>query len=75
MGFPQRRWVSRVQSFDPATGYGIIQIGEEGPPDAAGAMHVTYSWREWDVANNQEVRMIRICQDPFEPFDKVNDGS
>jgi len=38
-------------------------------------MHVPYSWREWDVANNQEVRVIRVCKDPFESFEKGKGGS
>jgi len=66
----RRRWVSKVQSFDPGTGHGILQIGEEGLPDSAGSMHVTYSWRVWDVLNNQEVRLIRVCKHPFESFEK-----
>ncbi len=73
-GSQRRRWVAKVRSFDPGTGCAILQIGEEEPRDAAGATHVTYSWREWDVANNQEVRVIRVCQDPFEPFEKGRTG-
>ncbi len=68
-GSQRRRCVSKLQSFDPSIGRAILQIGEEGPRDDAGTMHVTYSWREWDVANNQEVRMIRVCDDPFESFE------
>jgi hypothetical protein len=69
-GCQRRRWVSKVQSFDPGIGRVILQVGEEGLPDAAGVMYVTYSWREWDVPNNQEVRVIRVCKDPSEPFEK-----
>src|SRR5205814_1572991 len=51
-GCQRRRWVSKVQSFDPGTGRATLQIGEEGLPDPVGAMLVTYSWREWDLLNN-----------------------
>jgi hypothetical protein len=73
-GFPRRRWVSKVHSFDPRTAHAILQVAEEGPPDAAGAVPVTYSWREWDMTNNREVRTIRICRDPSEPFEKGKGG-
>jgi hypothetical protein len=67
-GSQKRRWISQVQSFDPETGRAILRIGE-------GHARVTYSWREWDVANNQEVRLIRVCKNPFEPFEKDQGGS
>ncbi len=67
-GAQRRRWISNIQSFDPDTSHALLQIGEEGPRDLAGAMHVTYSWREWDVENNREIRVIRVCENPFEAF-------
>jgi hypothetical protein len=69
-GYDRRRWVSKLQSFDPSTGHAVLQIGEEGIPDATGALQVHYSWREWDVLNNQQLRMIRECDNPFESFEK-----
>jgi hypothetical protein len=68
-GCQRRRWVSKLQSFEPTTGRAILRIGEDGLLDAAGDTHVTYTWREWDVLKNQEVRVIRVCQDPFESFE------
>jgi hypothetical protein len=29
-----------------------------------------YSWREWDIATNREVRLLKVCADPFEPFQR-----
>ena len=69
-GCRRRRWVNQVQSFDPDSGRAILLIGEEGLPDADGSMDVIYSWREWDVRKNKEVRLIRVCEDPFESFEK-----
>lgn len=66
--FEQRRWVSKVQSFDAGVGRAVLQAAEEGPPDAAGTIRVTYSWREWDISNNREVRVIRVCKNPFELY-------
>ena len=67
-GCERRRWVSKVHSMD-AAGRAVIQVGEEGTPSVTGEMRVIYSWREWDLAHNQEVRLIRVCRSPFEPFD------
>jgi hypothetical protein len=69
-GRQQRRWVSKLYSFDPGSGRAILQVAEEGLPDAVGSMRVTYSWRQWDVVKNEEIRVIRVCEDPFETFEK-----
>jgi hypothetical protein len=66
-----RRWVCKLHSFDSRTGRANVQVGEEAPTDAAQSTHLTYSWREWDVANNREVRLIRVCENPYEPFEVV----
>ena len=69
------RWVNDIDSFDSSKGTAIIKIGEESPPvtTATGsAITVQYSWREWDLNKNAEVRLLRVCENPFE---KYNEGS
>jgi hypothetical protein len=63
-----RRWVSDLHSFDPVAGTALVRVGEEQPPDAAGSVHVEYTWREWDLVRNRQVRVLRVCGAPFEPF-------
>jgi hypothetical protein len=71
----RRRWVSALHNLDPAAGTAIIKVGEEQTPDARGVVHVEYSWREWDLAGNRQVRVFRVCASPHEPFeDKGRDG-
>jgi len=66
-----RRWVSQIHSLDALRGRAIIKVAEESPPRAVGGrtqIDVVYSWREWNLLNNREVRCIRICADPFEKY-------
>ena len=65
-----RRWPIAVHSIDPAAGTAILNVGEEHPPDASGFCDVRYSWREWDLIANRQVRLLRTCADPFERFDR-----
>jgi len=70
-GSPHRRWVSQIHSLDVSNGTAIIKVGEESPPRTVGGgvrMDVVYSWREWSLLTNGEVRLIRTCADPFEKF-------
>lgn len=67
-GSSQKRWVNELHGFD-ANGLAIIKVGEGRPGNVPGSRHVEYSWREWDVGKNQEVRVLRVCRDPFEPFE------
>jgi hypothetical protein len=69
-----RRWVSALHSLDPAAGTAIIQVGEDQPLDSAGAVHVEYTWREWALVGNCQVRVFRVCDDPFEPFEGKGRG-
>lgn len=72
-GHPTSRWVCDIQNLDSTSGTAIIKIGEESPPliTATGScMTVQYSWREWDLNKNAEVRLLRVCQDPFEKYEK-----
>jgi hypothetical protein len=63
-----RRWVSDLHSFDSVAGTAVVRVGEEQPPDPAGSVHVEYTWREWDVVRNRQVRLLRVCGAPFDPF-------
>jgi hypothetical protein len=67
-GGTEGRWPKEVHSFDPTTGHAILKVAENKPTGRPGAYRVEYSWREWDVAKNEQVRLIRVC-DPFESFD------
>lgn len=70
-GSPRRRWVNQIHSLDASNGTAIIKVGEESPPrPIAGGfcMDVVYSWREWSLLTNGEVRLIRACADPFEKY-------
>jgi hypothetical protein len=64
---PRRPWVSDIYSIDPSAGSAIIKVAEETPP-TNGASVCIYSWREWSLTSNAEVRVIRVCKEPFEPF-------
>ena len=69
---PRRRWVSGIHSIDSTTGNAIIQVAEESPPAAIGggfAYTVDYSWREWNLRTNGEVRFLRKCGSPYEKFE------
>jgi len=66
-GSDHERWISGLHSFDPATGLAIIKVGQTIP------LHKTfskcdYSWREWDLSNNRELRLLRMCEDPSEEY-------
>ena len=67
-GTERRRWVSEIRSFDPTTGHAIIKVAEGDAPKTATTVHYVYSWREWSLLTNAEVRLIRVCADPFEKF-------
>ncbi len=64
----KRRWVSALHSFDPGAGRAIIKLAENVPLDKSFTRCV-YSWQEWDLLANCEVRLFRVCEDPFEEFE------
>ena len=66
---PQRRWVSSIHSFDPDSGTATLKIAEGNAPENSARVSYAYSWREWDIRNNREIKLLRICKDPFEPFE------
>jgi hypothetical protein len=67
-GATQRRWVADLHGFDRTTGRAIIKVGEMDKP-CRGFNWCTYSWREWDLLANSELRVLRVCEDPFEEWE------
>jgi hypothetical protein len=74
--FPRRRWVSSVHSFDGINGTAVILVAEESAPTVNGnsgigstsIINVVYSWREWSLLTNCEVRFFRNCTNPLENY-------
>jgi hypothetical protein len=64
----RRRWISALHSFDPSTGRAVIKVSEDVPLEKSFSRCV-YSWREWDLLANREVRLFRVCHSPFEDFE------
>jgi hypothetical protein len=67
-GRNRRRWVSQLHSLNPSEGTAIIKVAEGDAPRDSGSVQYMYSWREWNLRTNGEVRIIRVCKDPFEEF-------
>jgi hypothetical protein len=67
-GSPRRRWVSQIHSLDAAKGTAIIKVAEGDLPEGSPSVRYIYSWREWSLLTNGEVRLIRTCADPFEKY-------
>lgn len=65
---PRTRWVSQIHSLDAAKGTAIIKVAEGDVPAGSPSIRYTYSWREWSLLTNCEVRVIRVCADPFEEY-------
>lgn len=62
IGAERRRWVSELHSFDPRTGNAIVKMGEDS------SQATSYSWRQWNLLTNAEVRFIRVCSNRFEKY-------
>ena len=69
IGAEHRRWIGKIHSLTPDIGHAAILVGELGPADDAGVVHATYSWREWDLIGNKQVRMIKVYDSPFDEMD------
>ncbi len=67
-GSPRRRWVSQIHSLDATKGTAIIKVAEGDVPEGSPSIRFIYSWREWSLLTNGEVRLIRTCADPFEKY-------
>jgi hypothetical protein len=61
-----RRMVIDLHSFDARYGSAIIKVGE-------GNWGMTYSWREWDLWSNKEIRTIKVCECPFDSLGDSDD--
>lgn len=73
-GSVRSRWISDIHSFDAQTGQAVIKVAEGDVPEIGStSVHYIYSWREWDVARNRELRLIRVCES-FDPFDDVEES-
>ena len=68
----RRRWVSDVHSLDPEHGTATLQVAEESAPVGllVTVVKIQYSWREWDLINNVEIRHLKNCASPFDPLDR-----
>jgi hypothetical protein len=67
----QLRWVSDIDSFDTGKGTAVIKVAEESVPitnSGGWTVNVVYSWREWSLLTNGEIRVLRVCGDPFEKY-------
>jgi hypothetical protein len=69
-GTERHRWISELHSFDSDIGRAVIKVAEGDQPKKSREIHYVYSWREWDIATNNEVRLLKVCTDPFEAFQK-----
>lgn len=66
---PRERWVSEIYSLDATNGTCIIKVAEgDVPKGSSNVIRYIYSWREWSLLTNGEVRLIRICANPFEKY-------
>jgi hypothetical protein len=68
-GCDRRRWISDLHSFESDKAHATIQVGEENEEKLIDGMlstQVIYSWRIWDLVGNVEVRLIKLCDGPFD---------
>jgi len=68
-GAKYRRWVSEVHNFAPSKGTAIIKVAEGDAPERdPKGVHYHYSWREWDLQKNRELRFFYSCENPFAKY-------
>jgi hypothetical protein len=63
--------VSDINSLNASSGTAIIQVCEDSAPVTKGNtvyIDCVYSWREWNLLTNGEVRLLRVCKEPFEKY-------
>lgn len=70
-GIPRVVLVSDIARFDPKSGNATIKVGLGNATTNGSTIRedITYSWCEWNTQSNHEVRVIRVCKDPFEPLE------
>ncbi|MEM9444940.1 MAG: hypothetical protein AAGA18_06260 [Verrucomicrobiota bacterium] len=59
-------WVSDIHSFDPETANCILKIAEGEKQLDVGHISYIYSWRIWDIKDNKEVKLIKVCENIWE---------
>jgi hypothetical protein len=70
-GHARPRWISEVHSLNPAKGVAVIKVAEDSAPRTNGGavfIYCDYSWREWSLLTNGEVRLLRMCNGPSEKY-------
>ena len=76
---PNRRWVSEIHSISPDDGFAVMKIAEGNKPmypiRVGVATSFYYSWRLWDLIGNREVKRLKDCDNPFDPYEPPNDES
>jgi type II secretory pathway component PulL len=63
------RWVIDIGCLDITNGTAVIKVGENSLPVTNGStvtINCSYSWREWNLLTNGEVRVLQVCKEPFE---------
>jgi NADPH-dependent curcumin reductase CurA len=68
-GCDRRRWIAGIHSIDLVSGRAVIKVAEGNVAFAEGDVTYIYSWREWDLSHNREVRRLRACDAPFEKYE------
>ena len=72
-GSARRRWVNDIDSLNASNGTAVIKVAEESLPFTNGGniiINIVYSWREWNLLTNGGVRVLRVCKDPFEKYQR-----
>ena len=62
------RWVAELRSFDPRKGRATLKVAEAERSTNWQVTTYAYSWREWDLLTNGQVRIIRACKYPSEDY-------
>lgn len=66
LGHEARRWVADLHSFSPAAGTAIVQVAEGDRPHGSHSVHYVYSWRTWNLQENQQIALLKECKSPFD---------
>lgn len=68
-GSPRTRWVSQIHSLDATKATATIMVAEGDAPAGSPTVNYIYSWREWSLLTNGEIRVVRVCNSPFETYE------
>lgn len=67
-GYPWERSVVDIYSINATNGTTIIKVFEDSTTTTNGVTNNGYTWREWNLISNREVRVLRVCTKPFEKY-------